>query len=78
MRHETAFSELHKYMACLYSCVILFSNSFFSQALVKQKRDTVKKGTELVEYKEKLATQIEEQEEKLKIIENQVRTMPTF
>lgn len=32
----------------------------------------MKKGTELVEYKEQLATQIEEQEEKIKMIEKEV------
>ena len=40
--------------------------------LVRQKRDTVKKGTELVEYKEQLATKIDEQEEKIKMIEKEV------
>ena len=32
----------------------------------------VKKGTELVEYKEQLATKIDEQEEKIKMIEKEV------
>ena len=39
---------------------------------MKQKRATAKKGTELVEYKEHLTTQIEEQEEKIKMIEKEV------
>ncbi|XP_020624000.1 forkhead-associated domain-containing protein 1-like isoform X1 [Orbicella faveolata] len=41
------------------------------KAFLKQKRDTAKKGTELIEYKEQLATQIEEQEEKLQMIERE-------
>ena len=41
--------------------------------LVRQKWDTVKKGgTELVEHKEQLATKIDEQEEKIKMIEKEV------
>lgn len=39
---------------------------------MKQKRDTAKKGTEMVEYREQLASQIERQEEQIKVIEKEV------
>lgn len=39
---------------------------------MKQKRDTAKRGTELVEYKEQIETEIEEQKEKIKMIEREV------
>lgn len=41
------------------------------KALLKQKRDATKQGTELVQYKEKLGTQIEEQEKKLQMMEKE-------
>lgn len=55
-------------------CFSCSTQLLYSQALLKQKRDATKQGTELVQYKEKLGTQIEEQEKKLQMMEKEVTT----